>query len=207
VLSPEDLKDALILEATNMSSSYFENLGNGDFKLDTLPTTVQFAPVRGMLNDDVNGDGNLDVVLIGNDYGNEVFAGRYDAMTGVVLAGDGKGKFNSLSSASTGFYISGDAKALIKLNALDKSLYIASQNRDSLKVFSNRTFSPTFKPKPGDQWAEFSFADGKKQRVEFYYGSGYLSQSTRAVTIPKGATEIIVYDSKGNSRKESLVNQ
>jgi hypothetical protein len=206
ILSPDDLKDALVLEATNMSSGYFQNIGNGEFKIDTLPTAAQFAPVRGMITDDVNGDGNLDVVLIGNDYGNEVFAGRYDAMTGIILAGDGKGKFNSLGSASTGFYVPADAKALIKLNMPDKSLFVASQNRDSLKVFSNRIVQQIFIPKPGDQWAEFVYADGKKQRIEFYYGAGYLSQSTRSVTIPKGVTEITVYDSKGNSRKENSSN-
>jgi hypothetical protein len=207
VLSPDDLKDALVLEATNMSSSYFQNVGNGEFKIDTLPTTAQFAPVRGMIADDVNGDGNLDVVLTGNDYGNEVFAGRYDAMTGTVLAGDGKGKFNVLGSASTGFYVPADAKALIKLHTNSNTLFVASQNRDSLKVFSSKIAQQTFLPKPGDQWAEFLFSDGRKQRVEFYYGAGYLSQSTRSVTIPKGAAEIVVYDSKGNSRKESFVNQ
>jgi hypothetical protein len=207
VLTADDLKDALVLEATNMSSSYFQNMGNGEFKLDTLPTEAQVAPVRGMISDDVNGDGNLDVVLIGNDYGNEVFAGRYDAMTGTVLAGDGKGKFNCLGSASTGFYVPADAKAFIKLSIPNKNLFVASQNRDSLKVFSNPIAQQTFLPKPSDQWAEFLFNNGKKQRVEFYYGAGYLSQSTRGVTIPKGVTEMTIYDSKGNSRKESFINQ
>ena len=31
--------------------------------------------------------------MIGNDYGNEVFSGRYDAGTGIVLLGDGSGEF------------------------------------------------------------------------------------------------------------------
>ena len=31
------------------------------------------------------------MLMIGNDYGNEVFSGRYDAGTGTVLLGDGKG--------------------------------------------------------------------------------------------------------------------
>ena len=37
------------------------------------------SPVNGIITADLNSDGNLDVVVTGNDYGNEVFSGRYDA--------------------------------------------------------------------------------------------------------------------------------
>ena len=37
LLSQEDLKDALILQANHFESSYIENLGNGTFKLSALP--------------------------------------------------------------------------------------------------------------------------------------------------------------------------
>jgi hypothetical protein len=36
--------------------------------------------------------------------------------------------------------------------------------------------------------------------VEFYYGVGYLSQSTRAIHIPAGVKELKVYDAQGQSR-------
>ncbi len=47
-----------------------------------------------MVADDVNGDGNLDILMVGNDYGNEVFVGRYDAFKGALLLGNGKGNFD-----------------------------------------------------------------------------------------------------------------
>ncbi len=53
----------------------------------------------------------------------------------------------------------------------------------------------------GDRWADVEFADGTKQRVEFYFGSGYLSQSTRKLTVPASVKEFIVHDYKGDSRK------
>jgi enediyne biosynthesis protein E4 len=37
--------------------------------------------------------------------------------------------------------------------------------------------------------------------IEFYYGSGYLSQSTRKSIIPKGVKEIMIFNSKDTSRK------
>ena len=207
LLTADDLKGALIMQANHMASSYIENLGNGKFRLTSLPTPVQVAPVNGMVTEDVNCDGNLDVVMIGNDYGNEVFTGRYDAFTGLILSGDGKGSFIVVPSAKSGFYIGGDAKALARLTGKSGELFLATQNRDSLRVLSasamNSSVQKIFKPQPMDSWAEFSFVNGEKQRVEFYYGSGYLSQSSRSVRIPNGVNAIAVYDYMGKSRKIS----
>ncbi len=205
VLSSEDLKDALILEANYMASSYIENLGNNKFSLKALPMHVQSAPVNGMITDDLNDDGNLDVAMVGNDYGNEVFAGRYDAFTGMVLLGDGKGAFTVMPSAKSGFYVPRDAKALVNLQGIQgNQLTIATQNRDSVVVFVKA--APPVKildVKPMDAYAEMIFTDGRTQRVEFYYGAGYLSQGTRKMQVPKYVKEVTIYDYAGNSRKWS----
>ncbi len=96
IFNDEKMQDALVLEANNFSTCFIQNMGNGKFEWKALPALAQQAPVNGMLAADVNADGNLDVVLCGNDYGNEVSAGRYDAMNGLVLLGDGKGGFSAL---------------------------------------------------------------------------------------------------------------
>lgn len=203
LLTAEERKDALVLEANQMASVFVENTGGSKFVLRNLPALAQVAPVNGLVTEDVNNDGNPDVLMVGNDYGNEVFAGRYDAFNGLVLLGDGKGNFEEKTSAQTGFYVPGDAKSLVTLRGTRDDLFIASQNRDSLRVFAktNRPANRRFIPEPLDVKAELIFADGKKQVVEFYYGSGYLSQSTRSIAIPHGVGEIIVYNSKGDSRK------
>ena len=204
VLTPEDLKDALILEANHMASSYIENLGGGKFSVKPLPLLAQVAPINGMVTTDVNGDGNLDVMLVGNDYGNEVFAGRYDASTGLVLLGDGKGSFEVLPSAQSGFYVAGDAKALVKLYRKNGAeLFAASQNKDSIRVYERRHSVGTevLPIHEMDSWGEIVFADGRKQRIEFYYGAGYLSQSSRRLSVPGGVKEVIIYDYTGKSRK------
>ncbi len=203
LLSPEDLEGAIIMEANHMASSYVENMGNNKFRIAELPTVAQSAPVNGMVSVDVNGDGNLDVVAVGNDYGNEVFSGRYDAFTGLVLLGDGHGSFKPVPSAESGFYVAGDAKALVKLrNSIGTPLFVAGQNRDSVRVFALNTVAneEIIKLQPGDSYAEVSYADGKKQRVEFYYGSGYLSQSSRSFAVPKGTVDIRIYDFAGKAR-------
>ena len=203
LLSPEDLEGAIIMEANHMASSYVENMGNNKFKIAELPTLAQSAPINGMVSMDVNGDGNTDVVAVGNDYGNEVFSGRFDAFTGLVLIGDGRGKFNAVPSAESGFYVPGDAKSLIKLtNSIGMPLFIAGQNRDSVRVFTLSTSQneEIIKLHQADSYAVVSFADGRKQRVEFYYGAGYLSQSSRSFALPKGAVDILIYDFSGKAR-------
>jgi hypothetical protein len=203
LLSPEDLKDALVLEANNMATSYIENSGNGKFKIKPFPKVVQVAPVNGIITEDINSDGNADIIMVGNDYGNEVFVGRYDAFTGLVLLGDGKGNFSVAPSAISGFYVGGDAKALVRLSTNTKELYLATQNRDSLAVFTQTKDIKNFivKPLALDTWAELEFENGKKQRLEFHYGSGYLSQSSRSICISGSVRRIIIHDSRGTSRE------
>lgn len=206
VLTPDDLKGALILEANHMATSYIENLGQGKFSLRIMPIEAQVSPVNGMVTDDVNDDGNLDVVTIGNDYGNEVFTGRYDASDGLVLLGNGKGAFTSVAPSKSGFHVSRDAKALAKaFDVNDNAIFIATQNRDSVKVFANKNKTSgkarTLKLLPLDSRAEFVYANGEKTKIEFYYGSGYLSQSTRKVTVPKDVLKIVVYTFNGASRE------
>jgi enediyne biosynthesis protein E4 len=201
--TPEELKESITMEANYMATSYVENIGSGKFKMHQLPILVQVAPVNGMIPFDVNDDGNLDVLMVGNDYGNEPTVGQNDAFTGLVLLGDGKGNFNVISSVKSGFNVHGDAKGLARLAGVQGELFIATQNRDSIKVFTpslpERRFE--FRPEPDDSWAELSYTDGRKQKVEFYFGSGYLSQSTRRLRISRNVKEIVVYDYKGKSRK------
>lgn len=206
LLTADEMKDAFILEASQMATSYIENLGGNKFNLTPLPVLTQVAPVNGLITDDVNGDGNPDVIMVGNDFGNEVFSGRHDAFTGLVLLGDGTGKFNIVSSAQSGFYVPGDAKALARLSIGGQNLFIATQNQDSIKVFANTKGDKrtSFVPEALDVSAEITFTDGKKQKIEFYYGSGYLSQSTRQIYLRDNVKEIIVYDSKGEWREVNI---
>jgi hypothetical protein len=203
LLTTDEVKGAVVLEANYMATSYIENLGNGQFRIAALPIAAQVAPVNGLLTEDVDDDGKLDLIMTGNDFGNEVFAGRYDGFTGLILKGNGKGNFNTIPSAVSGFYVWGDAKALAKVSVRKEDLFVATQNKDSVKVFASVTATQHAEiiPEQLDSWAEFIFYDGKKQRIEFYHGSGYLSQSTRKIRIPANVKETIIYDSRGKERR------
>jgi enediyne biosynthesis protein E4 len=162
------------------------------------------APVNGIVVTDIDADGNLDIAMVGNDYGNEVFAGRYDAFSGLILRGDGAGQFYGSPAVRSGFKVDGDAKSLGKLRSVSgEEFLIATQNLDSLRIFkANREFKPGrfFQPTYLENSAELYHENGKKEKVEFYHGSGYLAQSTRTVSVPETVSKIVVFDSKGGQR-------
>ncbi len=201
-----ELNDAQVLEATTMTSSYLENLGGGKLKITVLPTEAQFAPIYGMLAGDYNQDGHPDALLVGNEYGMEVFAGRHDASTGVYLAGDGQGNFRVVPNAESGFFVDGDAKGIAKIQGADgMPLMAVTQNQDSLRMFTS--FSTSAKPsqiiplQPTDAWAEITLANGETRRREFYYGSTYLSQSSRTLVVGENVASVAIYDFAGERRE------
>ena len=208
LLSLFNMNDLLVLEANYPHTSYMENLGNGKFELKALPKVTQFAPVNGMQIDDINNDGNLDIILVGNDFGNEIISGRYDALNGVVLLGDGKGEFHALTSLESGFIVPGDAKALARLSGKFHNLYIATQNRDSMMIYVNNRKADlkikTFNPLTSDSWAELVYKSGQTEKVEFYYGAGYLTQSSRAISVPDNVVKLVIHEFNGKIRNVEL---
>jgi len=203
---PKDKENALMLQATEMASCYIENLGNGSFRLHPLPAEAQIAPVYGMDAADIDGDGNLDLLMVGNDYGMEPYSGRHDAFMGLCLKGDGKGGFTPLSLPSGGFYVKGDAKGLARLHtAHNDDVWIATQNQDSLVALTLANGpSPDITwitLQPRDFSADITYTDGRTRHTEFYYGSTYLSQSSRKIPVSGEVKKIVVTDFRGNKRE------
>ena len=131
-----------LLGATKLIGNYdksivLENLGNGRFRHKALPNEVQIAPINGMINIDFNKDQKSDILMVGNNFGNEVFIGRYDAFNGALLKNDTNGNFQFVPTVNSGFMVSGDAKSIakVKSNKSDEPYYIVAQNRDSIRVF------------------------------------------------------------------------
>lgn len=202
VLSEDDLKDALILKANNMNTSYVENLGNGKFNIKPLPLQAQTAPIFGMLVEDFDADGNLDVLMVGNDFGNEVSVGRLDAFNGLLLTGNGKGDFMPQSISKSAFGIGGDAKSLVRItNSAGNPLMMATQNRGVLKTFSLKNNILSKALQPNDAVVIELLKNGKKRKMEIYYGTSFLSQSSRSIMLMPYVKSLEIIDFKGNKRK------
>lgn len=200
-----DRKDAMVFTANEMRSGYFENKGGGKFELHALPLPAQSAPIYGMLAEDINNDGNPDLVMVGNDFGMEPYSGRHDAFNGLCMLGDGKGGFKTMTIAESGFFVKGDAKGLARIHtAKNEDIFVATQNQDSLVVMSRsvkETAPKWFTMKNDDQFAEITLTDGRKRKLEFYMGSGFQSQSSRRIPWLKSMQKIMITNSKGVKRQ------
>ena len=202
IFKEEDLKGAYILKSNYFQSAYINNLGNGKFEMKPLPTEAQVSPVFGMVVTDFDGDGNLDLLAVGNDYSNEVLTGFFDSGIGNCLKGDGKGNFKAIHNLKSGFFVDSDAKGFVQLTtANNKTLSIVTSNKDSLKVFESDINKKSITIGAFDAYAEIELLNNKKRKVEFYYGSGYLSQPSRAIQVNDKFKNIYITDSKGKKRK------
>jgi hypothetical protein len=201
ILTPGERNGALRLQATMLESCYLRNDGSGKFTLIPLPREAQVSVINAMVVDDFDGDGNLDVLVNGNDYGTEVATGRYDALNGLMLKGDGNGKFLPLSIQASGIYIPHDGKALVKLlGASGDYLVAASQHQDALKLFQLRRKVRAMPINPDDLSAVITSKDGKSRKEEFYYGNSFLSQSSRFIQVDSNVRTLTIRNAKGEAR-------
>ena len=180
LFTPQQISGAIKFKANYLKSSFIRNNGNGKFSIEALPDVAQYSAINGMVTEDFDGDGNLDICINTNDHSTEPTNGRYDALNGLVLKGKGNGEFIPLSILQSGIFIGGNGKGLGKLKSADGSLLIvATQNLGPVQIFKNKQRSKMINVTPNDEFALLTLADGKKQKVEFNYGSSFLSQSQR----------------------------
>ena len=136
MFSKKQLSEALVLHATNFSSSYLENLGDNKFKIHPLPVSAQLAPVYGIQKGDFNNDGNTDLILAGNFFESMIRYGRYDANKGVLLLGDGKGNFTDVPNIKSGLKIDGEVRDITSVKTKSgEELLILSLNKNDAKLY------------------------------------------------------------------------
>ncbi|GAC1419058.1 MAG: VCBS repeat-containing protein [Flavisolibacter sp.] len=197
----KEMEGALKLEANYFSNSLLKNKGNGKFELIPLPQATQYSCMNGMVAEDIDGDGNMDILINGNDYGTEPTIGRYDACNGLLLKGNGKGNFTAASILESGWYIPGNGKALVKLrNGRGGTLLAASQNKGPLKLFEVKGNQKSIPLNPFETSAMVRYKNGTSQKREINYGSSFLSQSGRFFSITDNVLSIDIKDNKGNHR-------
>lgn len=128
------LSKALHYSATSFSSAVLLS-ENGGFKTELLPKYAQLGPINESIVFDFNKDGHLDIIAVGNNFAAEVETIRYDGGRGIVLLGNGKGKFTQLTPNQSGFFDNQDCKDMELLTVNNQEIIITVSNQGASKSF------------------------------------------------------------------------
>ena len=132
-----ELEKSQILEANTLESMVLENTEDG-FIARPLPRLAQSFPVYSILPIDLNRDGNMDLILGGNQAYTRIRIGLMDAGLGLVLIGDGKGNFSPLSPSESGLAIKGDIKSILPIRTASGIQLLFGINQQKLESYTIR---------------------------------------------------------------------
>jgi hypothetical protein len=135
IFTADELKDAIVLEAHTFATSIARNNADGSFTLTPLPFEAQLAPVYGILAEDLDGDGRVDLLLAGNFDGFKPEIGRMSSGRGLLLRGDGRGSFEPAHSTASGFIVPGQARDIIRMRARAGTRYVVPRNNERPLLF------------------------------------------------------------------------
>lgn len=139
LLSPEQLKQSNTLKINTLSSTYFENVGNGKFSAKVLPLSAQVSLASCITVADFNQDGKKDLLIAGNFHPWRVQLGRNDASMGSLLLGNSKGKFTSVANQQAGLMLKGDVRDMLAISlANHKKAILFSRNNGKIGAFSTK---------------------------------------------------------------------
>ena len=179
---------------SELASGVFLNLGEGSFEFRPLPRIAQISSAHGIVVEDFDGDGLTDIFVAQNFFQPQVETGRYDGGIGLLLRGEGAGRFAPVPARESGLVISGDAMAATSCDLNDDGWpdLVVSRNSSRCLAFENsmisgrNSFSVSLRGGLGNPRAigakiTIELKDGRRRSAEIYAGGGYLSQSVPEV--------------------------
>jgi len=122
----EALRKAGKKQVFELRSCVFLNDGHGQFEKIPLPNIGQASVIYDFLPEDVDGDGDTDLILIGNLHEMSTQLGRLDAFQGLVLKNNGAGSFSWAPELAVP--VSGAGRVIESLKIENKEHYIIGRN-------------------------------------------------------------------------------
>ncbi|MEL4306693.1 VCBS repeat-containing protein [Joostella sp. CR20] len=136
-LFPKETFDRSIKKEVTISESIIAiNDGSGNFSIKKLPNQVQLSCVCDITATDINNDGNIDLIMAGNNYEFKPQFSRLDANYGTVLLGDGSGNFEWKDYNTSGFFVKGEVKKIEQFKDASGNTYLfVAINNEQPKIF------------------------------------------------------------------------
>ena len=129
LIEPAKLESALRKKINTLETKVFINNGGGSFDAYSLPLEAQTFPVTSIFADDFTGNGNMDLLITGNIYDvKPSYGGRQDAGFGLMLEGDGTGKFRVVHAHKSGYLIKGEGRSIRKIQVDGRGAIITGRN-------------------------------------------------------------------------------
>lgn len=142
LLGPAALEKALVREGTYFQSAIAINDGSGQFRLQALPTEVQFSCICDIRCVDLNNDGRKDLVMAGNEGSFTPQFSKLDASFGHVLLNEGNANFTRVANRASGFFLRGDVKQIRTIEIDGKLHVLTARNNDYPVLFELNTRLP-----------------------------------------------------------------
>lgn len=131
IFGTAELREARVLEAYRFASAVALNNGDGSFAVHALPMEAQFAPIYAALAGDFTGDGHADLIVGGNFHGVPPVRGQYDASYGLLLRGDGTGRFVAVDMEESRLIIEGEVRKMQLLRSVDGPVIVVARNNEA----------------------------------------------------------------------------
>jgi len=135
VIDRKKLDEALTYTITDFRSSIYLNHTDDSFTRKTLPLENQFSPIHAFFVRDLNNNGSIDVVSLGNFFDVNIQRGRYDADYGNVLLNDGAGHLQQLPNQKINWYLTGQIRRTDLIQIGGDCVLIVAKNDEPLSFF------------------------------------------------------------------------
>jgi len=134
IFTPQELNGSTKYEVNTFQSGVFENNGKG-FTFKPFPVEAQTSNINDFLVEDINKDGKLDLVLVGNSDAPRISLGRNDAFNGLILLNEGKVTWKPMGFEESGFYVPGNAQRIESVKTKASSIWVVANNADQVQFF------------------------------------------------------------------------
>lgn len=131
ILKGDDLSKSGRLRVNHLETTLFLSGNDGFLNQEPLPVESQFSCVNAIVLRDFDKDGKQDILLCGNNSGTKLKIGKLDANPGVLLKGNGSGKYRYVPQRISGLRLGDDIGNVVSVG--DKLLF---SSFDGIKAYS-----------------------------------------------------------------------
>ncbi|MDC6365892.1 MULTISPECIES: VCBS repeat-containing protein [Flavobacteriaceae] len=115
IFTEQELKKAKKLSANYLQTTMLLSSPDGKYETIPLPEQAQYSCIHQSVIHDFNGDGNEDLLLLGNNEFFKLRLGKFDANHGALFLGNGKGDFSYVSQFKSGLQLKGDVRSVMRI--------------------------------------------------------------------------------------------